>query len=114
MACTLRSGEMEKKPLLMTARAPLSLRVNNNARAPKTIKMISSAMTMPFRLEARAQFGGVPQTNSTRARARKKERGIALVAGQRKPTINTKMAAIGTTAISARTPPDKMEKNWLE
>jgi hypothetical protein len=43
-----------------------------------------------------------------RTRAMKKARGMALVAGHLKPTIKTKIATIGSEAISARIPVDIM------
>ncbi|GGD96254.1 hypothetical protein GCM10011412_37940 [Maribacter cobaltidurans] len=106
IACILRSGDIALKPLFIAANAPHSLRVNNKVRAPKTINIIFKAITAPLRLDAKIQFNGVSQIKTTITRAKKKDSGIALVAGQRNPTISIKIMAIGVIANNASIPVD--------
>jgi hypothetical protein len=90
----------------MASRAPLSRIVNRRRRAPKTINSILKAMTTPFKVEAAIQGTGVFQMNRARSRVIRKARGMALVAGQRNPTMKTKMATMGRAANRARIPTD--------
>jgi hypothetical protein len=59
-------------------------------------------MTTPFRVAAAIQGKGVFQMNSARARVIRKASGMALVAGQRNPTMRMKMATMGREARRAR------------
>jgi len=106
MACTRLSVEMLVNPLLIASMAPLSLNVNSNRRAPKTIKRIFNAITNPFTDEARIQFSGVFHTTIARIRAMINARGMALDAGQRKATIKTKITTMGREASTASNPED--------
>jgi len=89
-----------------TSRAPLSLRVNKSARAPKTINVIVRAVAAPLILDAKIHLKGVSQTKTARINVIRNANGIAFVAGQRNPTIRTKIAAIGMTESRARIPSD--------
>ena len=63
-------------------------------------------MTTPFTVEAAIHGIGVYQMNKANRRVIRKARGMALVAGQRNPTIKTKMTAMGRAASRARIPTD--------
>jgi hypothetical protein len=63
-------------------------------------------MITPLRVEARIQFTGMLQRKSARRRVRIKATGMALVAGQRNPTIRMKMEMMGSDASRARSPVD--------
>ena len=106
MACTRLSAEIFVKPRLMAPMAPLSRMVKSTSRAPKTMKMIFRAITAPLTVAAATQLMGVFQTSRASSRAKAKATGMALVAGHRSPTMNTKMATMGKAAIRARIPVD--------
>jgi hypothetical protein len=106
IACILLSGEIFTKPLFIALRTPASLRVKRTVRAPKTIRRIFKAMIIPSIQEAKIQLTGVCQISRIRIIVMSNARGIALVAGQRKPTMKTNMAAIGITANKASRPVD--------
>jgi len=80
--------------------------VNRRRRAPNTIKRILKAITTPLSDDAAIHGMGVFQMNRARSRVIRKAIGIALVAGQRNPTMKIKMATMGRAASRARIPTD--------
>jgi hypothetical protein len=106
MACTRLSVDILVNPLLMASMAPLSRMVNRSRRAPKMIKRILKAITTPLRVDAITQLTGIFHRNRARSRVMIKATGMALVAGQRNPTIRIKMEIMGAEASRARIPID--------
>src|SRR5512133_3615812 len=104
IVCTLLSGEIVEKPWLITSNAPLSFKVKSSVNAPNTISMIFNITTTPLSPDASTHVGGVFHINSANITVIANATGIAFTAGQRKPTISTKIATRGRAASSARIP----------
>ena len=99
---TRRSSLTAANPPLMASNAPVCFRVYNSRIAPKTIQRIWVAVMKPLMVAAAIQRGLIPQPTAPAATATSHATGIARVAGQKRPTINTAMATSGNTAT--RTP----------
>ena len=71
--------------------------------APKTIQRIWVAVMNPLMVAAAAQRRSIPQPTMPATSATSHATGIARVAGQNSPTINTAMATSGESAMSIST-----------
>jgi hypothetical protein len=76
------------------------------SRAPKTISRTIIALPNPCKVEAGITIRSIFHTTAARIAAVNQAKGIALVAGQQKPTIRIKATRMGMKAIIPRNPTD--------
>ena len=89
------------KPRLKSRGAAMAAGVPNPAAPSK-----KAAKPKPCRVDARIRGTSIFQTAAARIAAASQARGMARVAGRRKPTMRTKASRMGMKAIMRNNPPD--------